>query len=271
MRLIDVKTLELQSFNDNNIPKYAILSHTWGPDEVSYQELTWINRMKAFSSSLNQPSLSSSPSSSQDEQSAIMLASMELLLRGNWSSGAGSSAVTKEDLLKRSGYSKIVKAAKIAKRLGYGWIWIDTCCIDKSSSAELQESINSMYRWYWYAGACIVYLSDVSRPTADKYDTLSGFAQTAFLSCRWIKRGWTLQELVASSFCNFYYQDWKLMGSKSYFLKELCHATGIPTSVLEEPRTVHDVSVAERMSWASNRETTRLEDVGYCLLGLFGI
>jgi hypothetical protein len=272
MRLIDVKTLELQSFNDNDIPKYAILSHTWGPDEVSYQEMTWINRIKAFSSSLSQPSPPASISSSgQDEQSAVMLASMEMLLRGSWNPGADSNGMTKEDLLKRSGYSKIVKAAKIAKRLGYFWIWIDTCCIDKSSSAELQEAINSMYRWYRQAGACIVYLSDVSRPTAENFRTLSGYAQTAILSCRWLKRGWTLQELVASNFCNFYYQDWKLMGSKSYFLKELSHATGIPTSVLEDPRAVHDVSVAERMSWASNRETTRLEDIGYCLLGLFDI
>lgn len=44
----------------------------------------------------------------------------------------------------------------------YGWLWIDTCCIDKSSSAELTKSIKSMYRWYEKAGVCYAYLSDVS-------------------------------------------------------------------------------------------------------------
>ncbi|KAF2822102.1 hypothetical protein CC86DRAFT_95609 [Ophiobolus disseminans] len=273
MRLIDANTLELRSFNDNEIPEYAILSHTWGSDEISYQELVWINRIKTFSSSFRQSSVSSSfaSTSSQDEQSGLMLASMEMLLRGNWNSGTTSSGVAEQELLKRSGYSKITNAAKIAKRLSLEWIWIDTCCIDKSSSAELQEAINSMYRWYWSAEVCIVYLSDIETPPANTPKTLSQIGQMAFESSRWTKRGWTLQELVASVTCRFYFQDWTCMGNKADLVEELCDVTGIPISVLEDPRSIQEVSVAERMSWAANRETTRLEDLGYCLLGLFDI
>jgi hypothetical protein len=273
MRLIDVNTLELRSFSDNDIPDYAILSHTWGPDEVSYQELVWINRIKALSSSFNEPSLSSSTASlsSQDEQSSLVLAGMEMLLRANWSPDTTSGAMTEENFLERPGYSKIVKAAKEAQDLKLNWIWIDTCCIDKTSSSELQESINSMYRWYWNAKVCLIYLSDIARPTKSDTNTVSEFARAAFKSCRWTKRGWTLQELVASCFCRFYYQDWRFMGEKIEFLEELADATGIPISVLDERRSVQEVSVAERMSWAANRETTRLEDTGYCLLGLFDI
>jgi hypothetical protein len=119
MRLIDVDTLELRSFTDNDTPKYAILSHTWGPDEVSYQELVWINRIKKLSTTFNQSSLSSSISSlsSQDEQYNVMLASMEMLLRGNWSPGTTSGSMTEDDFLERAGYLKIINAAKEAQDL----------------------------------------------------------------------------------------------------------------------------------------------------------
>jgi hypothetical protein len=273
MRLIDVETLELRSFTDSDIPKYAILSHTWGLDEVSYQELVWINRVKTLSTTFSQSSLPSSISSlpSQDEQYNVMLASMEMMLRGNWTSGTTSGSITEDDFLERAGYLKIINAAKEAQDLRLKWVWIDTCCIDKSSSAELQEAINSMYRWYCEAEICLVYLGDVVRPAVGDTSTPSEFARAAFESSRWTKRGWTLQELVAPVVCRFYYQDWRYMGEKIEFLEELSSATGIPSSVLEEPQSLYELSVAERMSWAANRETTRLEDIGYCLLGLFDI
>jgi hypothetical protein len=273
MRLIDVDTLELRSFTDNDIPPYAILSHTWGQDEISHQELVWINRIKAYTRSFDGSSLSSSAASlsSQDEQSSLMLASMEMLLRGNWNPGSSTGSMTEEDFLTRPGYSKIVNAAREVQALKLKWIWIDTCCIDKSSSAELQEAINSMYRWYWKAEVCLVYLSDVARPTLAQPRSASDFAREAFKSCRWTKRGWTLQELLAPATCRFYLQDWRYIGEKVEFLEELADATGIPIPVLEEPQLVQEVSVAQRMSWAWGRETTRLEDIGYCLLGLFDI
>lgn len=273
MRLIDVNTLELRSFTDNDTPSYAILSHTWGPDEVSYQELVWSNRIKALTKSFEEPPISSSTTSlmSQDSQSSLMLASMEMLLRGNWNPGTSAGSMTEEDFMNRAGYSKIVNAAREVQALRLRWIWIDTCCIDKSSSAELQEAINSMYRWYWNAEVCLVYLSDIARPIFDQARSASDFARSAFNSCRWTKRGWTLQELLAPCTCRFYLQDWRYMGEKTEFLEELGDATGIPISILEDPNLVQEASVAQRMSWAAGRETTRLEDIGYCLLGLFDI
>jgi hypothetical protein len=297
MRLIDVNTLELRSFTDDAIPPYAILSHTWGSDEISYQELVWINRIKALSGSFDEtpssspigtlsrsststisgsttatPSRSSTATfSSHDDQSSLMLASMEMLLRGNWNPGMSAGSITEEDLLNRPGYSKITKAAREVRDLKLQWIWIDTCCIDKSSSAELQEAINSMYRWYWNAEVCLVYLSDIARPAPDSACTASEFAREAFKTCRWTKRGWTLQELLAPVHCRFYLQDWRFMGTNVEFYQELSDATGIPVPVLEDRRLVQEVCVAERMSWAAHRQTTRMEDIGYCLLGLFDI
>lgn len=58
------------------------------------------------------------------------------------------------------GYRKIIAAATVANRRNYEWIWIDTVCIDKTSSAELSESINSMFKWYRDAELCLAYLND---------------------------------------------------------------------------------------------------------------
>lgn len=196
------------------------------------------------------------------------------MLRGNWNPNTPLESMTEEDLLKRHGYCKIIGAARETAELKLDWIWIDTCCIDKSSSAELQESINSMYRWYKDAEVCLIYLDDVSKPArASRMDsrTASEVAKHAFATCRWGKRGWTLQELIAPAYCRFYFQDWAYMGEKNEFLDELSSITGVPASVLDESTAVIEVSVAERMSWAAHRETTRSEDIAYCLLGLFDV
>lgn len=116
-----------------------------------------------------------------------------------------------------------------------------------------------------------MYLEDVVRPNLRSSASASDVAHAAFKACRWTKRGWTLQELIAPAVCRFYFQDWTLMGEKVEYLKELSEVTGIPIYVLEERRSVSDVSVAERMSWAAHRESTRIEDTAYSLLGIFDI
>jgi hypothetical protein len=68
-------------------------------------------------------------------------------------------------VLQKQGYRKICEFRRLALQDGYEYIWVDTCCIDKTSSAELQEAINSMYQWYWDSAVCYAYLSDVSLPT----------------------------------------------------------------------------------------------------------
>jgi hypothetical protein len=264
MRLINVRTLELQWFNDNEIPAYAILSHTWGPDEVSHQEYVWITRARTLSKSSIPASASQND---QNAHTALMLA-LEMMIRGN--SGALSGSLSHSDLMKRVGYSKIINAAEQARGQGCIYLWVDTCCIDKTSSAELQEAINSMYRWYRDAEVCIVYLGDIAKNHRD-FRTASEIARCAFTNSRWTQRGWTLQELIAPVVCRFYFQDWTLLGEKVEFLKELADVTGIPVHILEDSRSLGEVSVAERMSWAAHRQSTRIEDVAYALLGIFDI
>lgn len=165
----------------------------------------------------------------------------------------------------KKGYAKILKTCEEARKQKLQYAWVDTCCIDKTSSAELTESINSMFAWYKQAAICYALLSDVTfEPDAeDNTDRLSG--------SRWFTRGWTLQELLAPSKILFYDRDWRLIGNKQSLAKEIASVTGIDSSVLMGMSRLGQRSVAERMHWASRRETTRTEDLAYCLLGIFDV
>ncbi|THU93954.1 HET-domain-containing protein [Dendrothele bispora CBS 962.96] len=213
MYLLNTGTLTLESFY-TNIPDYAILSHTWGKKEVTFQDIQ--NQVK--------------------EKSAL-----------------------------EAGWKKVEGACAHARKYGWRWIWIDSCCIDKSSSAELSENINSMYQLYENAGVCYVYLSDASSEE-DPRDTGSRFWKS-----KWFTRGWTLQELIApSASVVFLDHSWEEIGTR-YSLRDVISAiTSVPIGLLEDG-DLRKYSIAQKMSWAAFRKTTREEDRAYSLMGLFDI
>ncbi|KAI1754000.1 heterokaryon incompatibility protein-domain-containing protein [Xylaria castorea] len=163
----------------------------------------------------------------------------------------------------RQGFSKVEGACKLAARDGYEWIWIDTCCIDKSSSAELQEAINTMWRYYAQSNICYAYMVDVS-------DTRTGWSEP-FQRSKWFTRGWTLQELIAPTSVEFYAKDWAPIGTKSERYEEISEITKINIDVLTHTEPIDAFSAAEKMSWAAHRQVTREEDETYSLLGLFEV
>ncbi|KAH8880416.1 HET-domain-containing protein, partial [Thozetella sp. PMI_491] len=180
-----------------------------------------------------------------------------------------------EKAMRKAGWAKIEKTCLLAQAqeppLPYAWV--DTCCIDKTSSAELTEAINSMFHWYRNAEICFVHLQDfpVSSLGIGAHDYESLEFQTALRACRWFKRGWTLQELVASESIEFHGDNWRYVGDKYLLLPLLSMITGVDKSVLESIDNLSAVPVGIRMSWAAGRETTRVEDTAYCLLGIFGV
>ncbi|KXJ89481.1 heterokaryon incompatibility protein-domain-containing protein, partial [Microdochium bolleyi] len=217
MYLLNIDTRELELFSEDNIPRYAILSHTWGPDEATWEDY----RPK---SAHHRPPRRHGP-----------------------------------------GHAKIDACCKLAKADGFQHVWIDTCCIDKQSSAELSEAINSMYAWYARAAVCYVYLVDLNRYTPPSLDAA---LQADIKRSRWFTRGWTLQECLAPDRLHVLDASWTLIG---YSLSDLISSiTGIPAKFLWDTN-IRTASVAERMSWASGRQTTRTEDLAYCLLGLFDV
>ncbi|KAK3343462.1 heterokaryon incompatibility protein-domain-containing protein [Lasiosphaeria hispida] len=227
MRLLKTRSddLEFAEFVGEEIPFYAILSHTWGDDEVSLQD--------------------------------------------------GQKS-------RRGGTKRLSRRASSPRHTAFEYVWIDTCCIDKTSSAELSEAINSMHSWYQDAGVCYVYLADVhvesSPPSVPPslYQSLArsrwfahGWLCQSLAKSRWFTRGWTLQELIAPKVVLFFNSRWHENGTKLSLQSAISDITGIPERILIGGY-VEGASVAQRMSWAS-RKTTRPEDMAYCLMGLFGI
>lgn len=147
-----------------------------------------------------------------------------------------------------------------ARSDGLKFVWIDTCCINKDSSVELSEAINSMYRWYRSAECCYVYLADV-----DQEDWENSFPKS-----EWFKRGWTLQELLAPQKVLFFDRQWRLLGDRKGLAHIISCITGIDQAALETG-DLSKYSVAQKMSWAARRVTTFTEDSAYCLMGLFDV
>lgn len=165
---------------------------------------------------------------------------------------------------KKKGFAKIEQTCNIAKKQGLHYAWVDTCCINKESSAELTEAINSMFAWYRKAAVCFVYLSDLPAHQPEFPDPL-------LPGCRWFTRGWTLQELIAPRTLVFYDSQWNAHGGKRLRSYEIQEITGIDLTVLENSEFLRSMPVGRMMSWAAKRQTTREEDMAYCLLGIFDV
>ncbi|KAL7800134.1 RNA 3'-terminal phosphate cyclase domain-containing protein [Trichoderma ceciliae] len=229
MYLIHTKTLQLQSFLHeaghpaihgrahsvaaSALPRYAILSHTWGDGEVLFEDMMAKDRTAAK---------------------------------------------------KKKGYKKIENGCRRAAADGFDYLWMDTCCIDKNSLAELSEAINSMFRWLKQCSLCYVFLEDCQG--TKPYQISSHSTNVP----RWFTRGWTLQELIAPDTLHFYSANWAFLGTKSDHIDALSQVTGIDQYALSGG-DLFRISIARRMSWMANRKTTRTEDMAYCLLGIFGV
>jgi hypothetical protein len=181
---------------------------------------------------------------------------------------------------KKRGFAKIAQTCKLARENHIKYAWVDTCCIDKTSSAELTEAINSMFQWYKNSSVCFAYLSDFPQKEDERMSDWPADRDTGdvlvisydgLLSCRWFTRGWTLQELIAPRTVRFYDETWNFRGTKESYTDQIHLITHINPLVLRDSGYLAKLSIAERMTWASGRKTTRAEDAAYCLLGLFDI
>ena len=182
--------------------------------------------------------------------------------------------LTREGHQRKQGYAKIEGCCQQAVKDNLLWVWVDTCCIDKTSSAELSEAINSMFHWYENSKVCYAYLQDVPSES-DIYEKNSAFRKS-----RWFTRGWTLQELLAPRLIQFYDTNWAIISSTNTrdkkskndgkWISLLCDITSIEQDYILHER-YRTFSAAHTFSWMSKRNTTRVEDEAYCLLGLLNI
>ncbi|KAI7249107.1 hypothetical protein KC343_g4462 [Hortaea werneckii] len=285
MLLLNARTYALEFFHTvKTAPPYAILSHTWEDDEVLFKDMSDLESAKA-----------------------------------------------------KSGWQKIEYICRQALDDGLEWAWIDTCCIDKSSSAELSEAINSMFNWYECSDACYVYLCDLTMTTSlrddapvvsewlerakqmapdrstpfslpvhssselwhkhmaffkevtseaksaiikqieeerhdppyDESDVSLIEALGAFSRAKWWSRGWTLQELLAPEVLVFMDQHWQRIARLPELVATVSTVSDVDVEVLLKTAPLDSRCIAERLSWASKRSTTREEDTAYALLGIF--
>lgn len=199
------------SFSEDWVPQlcthhrqpYAILSHRWledANDVVLFTDIEEINR-----------ALHRKPSDTTDRVS-----------RNPHYTGMSPAH--------KPGFAKLKGASQQALKDGYEYIWIDTCCIDISSSAELSEAINSMWSWYGAASVCFAYLADVD----DGYADLNG---GRFNQIQWWTRGWTLQELLAPRNLTFFSATWTRIGHKKQKVMDLAisEITGINAKSSMDP------------------------------------
>ncbi|KAI1107574.1 HET-domain-containing protein [Jackrogersella minutella] len=181
------------------------------------------------------------------------------------------------DIQSKAGWVKMEKFCAKAQEYGFDYAWIDTCCIDKRYSAELSEAINSMYRWYYNAAACFIYLEDVKTYTCDSGDSSRVVPMTrdqvidAVRTTRWLTRGWTLQEFITPRRRHFFAADWSEIEDGSDLLEALSESTGISRKLLDDRDLLPNFCIAERMKWAAKRKTTRAEDIVYSLMGIFNV
>lgn len=147
MRCINTRTECLEFYPNDEDPGYAILSHRWENEEITYDDMR--KGLAQYQS--------------------------------------------------KKGYHKLHKVCEQARDDGIDYVWIDTCCINRDSSHELGEAINSMFAWYAGAVVCYAFLPDVEMGHSVK--TLDNSA--------WFTRGWTLQELLAPFDVEFYDADWQ--------------------------------------------------------------
>lgn len=174
-------------------------------------------------------------------------------------------AADPEHALSGTGSELVRRACDVAQKLGHEYLWVECICVDGSSTAEVSEAVNSSFRWYQEASACLVYLADLPSEYPDD--------ETSWRECRWWTRAWTLPELLAPPTVRFYDEDWNFRGTKTSppILDIISHITHISEHVLRDGSLIRRTSVAKRMSWAATRKARRVEDMAYSLLGIFGV
>jgi hypothetical protein len=177
------------------------------------------------------------------------------ILSHRWEAGEVTFKDLTDDTSKvKAGYGKIQFCGDQARRDRLEYFWVDTCCIDKSSSAELSEAINSMFRWYQKAARCYVYLSDVSIGERKASDASAECTwESAFRASKWFTRGWTLQELLAPRSVEFFSREGNGLGNKRTLEQKIHEVTGIPNKALRE-YPLSQFNIEERFSWGNSRQ-----------------
>lgn len=310
MRLLDARALihegvaRLVDDVEVGHPQYAILSHRWSSEEVLFEDIKLgpSFEIAAEPTKLDLRAKGYSLRSRREFRDVSTERPIGVAIPDGKREGVCDECrahCRRSEDPNRShvklGWTKLCNACLQACRDHLDYIWINNCCINKESSAELSEAINAMFKWYQDADVCYVHLQDCNwcphlhvSPDACIGDCrINTCTRTQVIDCRWLTRGWTLQELIAPLKLIFLDRNW-IRTCCQDITSTICDAAGIPTELVQTFYTLEDgvsrnairlwkdsrfsdSTIAQRMSWASGRHTTREEDRAYSLLGLFSV
>ncbi|KAI0761358.1 hypothetical protein BD413DRAFT_245063 [Trametes elegans] len=228
MRLIHTRTGSLHWIDKPSHGSYAIVSCLWSPEnDRSYQDILHCQNTR-----------STSPMAADTDQEPTLDPRLSPLIQN---------------------------ACQVVSEAGYGYVWFQSCCVDRINGAELSDALNSLWDWYSNVGTCFAYLADV--PPGDQ---VFG-PDSQFRRSEWHQDAWTLQALVAPRNVVFLARDWSVLGTKGSLASPLEAITAVDRAVLKGEHSAREASVARRMWWASRRHFPCPEDEAYALLGLFDV
>jgi hypothetical protein len=252
------------------IDRNAIYSHISTAMQASFDE----DKMKSYIAGLQRTSTGYTRESAEDEITARFIShhTRYAILSHTWlhdTPGEVTHDAWKTGAIHRNsaGYRKLAKFCEVAATdYGVSFGWMDTICIDKESSAELDESIRSMYKWYHDASICVTYLAQTIAIQHMRDDS-------------WFTRGWTLQELLAPHSIKFYNAKWEILvpseqtdTSDKSIQQEIHKSTAIsPDEISNFRSSPRNIRLPRKMRWAANRRVTREEDIAYSLMGIFDV
>jgi len=239
MRLLNIHTFEFAEFEGDDLPPYKITSHRWTNDELTWRDVLKNKRL--------------------DSKGYIKVR------------GFCQFIIDDNERLRQHIDNDLS---------AWEWIWIDTACIDNRSSAEVSASINSMFSWYAWALECIAYLPDVPSLRLGEDAVM-----VAFRESEWFTRGWTLQELLVPRMVIFVNEDWVVIGHKCAYCNYsnpcmgtgpllnnvVAEITGIAQEILFDYQESAELRAEDKMDWMVKRTTTKVEDMAYCMLGIFDV
>jgi len=257
---------------------YAILSHRWlGGGELAFSD---ISKFADHRNTLRKLIKFNSPTNGADILNEVISLAMKSTvntkanpaqLRPTMKRSYKKLFPADQKEIRFPSFEKVVIFCWISTRHFNRFVWFDTGCINKSSSAELEESIRSMFNWYSKSKVCIVHLADTTNVSSLRGD-------------QWFTRGWTLQELLAPKRVKFFGKSWEPItshsfddndkdtdsDSKRHLWNHVSDITGISPDKISAFKPAID-HARDALVWSSKRQTTRVEDMAYCLIGLLGI
>ncbi|KAI1174792.1 vegetative incompatibility protein HET-E-1 [Nemania sp. FL0916] len=230
------ETIHLTEDLHSGIPPYAILSHRWGPDEVTLQELCDGTGLSKYG------------------YRKIRFCGEQAWRDGLSHFWVDTCCIDKKNAVELQ--TAIISMFRWYHNATRCYVYLDDVSCPTVQRTESPEAPPKKKRKH---------IDDM-----DSGFPAESLWHSAFRRSIWFARGWTLQELLAPTSVEFFSREHTLLGNKSTLERIICDITRIPVEALRNC-PLSEFSVSDRFTWMDDRETKLDEDKAYAMLGIFSI